>query len=106
MLRLLLRLMGLILLAGGFAAFIVDASRSFTTHRLSLTSFETLASILAAKNLTNGPALAAGYVPAWLWDPVVQEIFHLPAFAVLATLALFALWLGRPPRPEFGSFNG
>jgi hypothetical protein len=105
MVRLLPRLAGLILLAGAFAAFIVDATRSFAAHRLILTSFEDLASILAAKNLTNVPAWTAAHVPSWIWDPVLQGIFHLPAFAVLATLALFSLWLGRQPRPRFGYLN-
>lgn len=105
MVRLLLRLTGLFLLAGAFASFIVDATRSFAAQRLILTSFESLASLLAAKYPINVPALAAAPVPAWISDPVVQGISSLPAFAVLAALALFALWLGRPPRPKFGYFN-
>lgn len=77
MLRLLTRFIGLLLLAGGFIALIVDGTRSIAGGRLLVTSLskgasETLPGLYQA--------LQAAIVEksAFLWDPVVSTLLLLP----------------------------
>jgi hypothetical protein len=102
MFRFLLRFLSLILLACGFSVFIIDASRSAAGQQLVVTSVAELVEALAKNPFGSLEQLVERFGQPWLWDPVLVHIMKLPAFALLCALALFLLWLARPPRPKFG----
>jgi len=90
LIRFVLRLVGLILLAGAFATAVVDGARSLADQKLELTSMgRALATAFPAKF-----ALLQPFVDKrapFLWDPVLVNILYAPAtldFAVLGA-ALF-----------------
>jgi hypothetical protein len=85
MLRLLTRFLGLLLLAGGFIALIVDGTRSIAGGSLLVTSLR--------KGVSEGfPALyqtlQAGVEAksALLWDPVLTTLMALPVSVALGGL--------------------
>ena len=77
MLRLLTRLIGLLLLAGGFIALIVDGTRSIAAGRLMVTS---LSKGTAALFPGLYQALQANIenLSAFLWDPVMTTLMLAP----------------------------
>ncbi len=82
MLRLLTRFLGLLLLAGGFIALIVDGTRSIAGGALLVTN---LHRGLAESFPSLYHSLEAGLraKSAFLWDPVLATLMLLPVSAVL-----------------------
>ena len=102
MLRFLVRAIGLLLLAGGFIALIVDGTRSLAASSLYVTSID--AALEAA-----GPAISQGlekwvlaHLPHFVWDPVLVHFLRLPlSGAMLAFGGLCVLLTHKAPH-EFG----
>ena len=102
MLRFLVRAIGLLLLAGGFIALIVDGTRSLAASSLYVTSID--AALEAA-----GPAISQGlekwvlaHLPYFVWDPVLVHFLRLPlSGAMLAFGGLCVLLTHKAPH-EFG----
>ena len=102
MLRLVLRSLGFVCLACSFSAAMVDIARSLGEHRLVVSPFERLVVALQPTGLDWAHGLIARNGRPWMWDPGLVTILNMPAFVVLAAVALLLLWLGRPPRQQFG----
>lgn len=102
MFRFMLRLSGFVCLACGFSAAAVDISRSLADHRLVVTSFERPLVALLPTGLDWAHGLITRIGRPWMWDPGLLTILNLPAFLVLAAVALLLLRLGKAPRPKFG----
>ena len=101
MLRWVVRVLGLLLLAGAFAAAGIDGARSLADQQVSLTSTGVaLASLFPAK-IAALPALAAKVHPL-LWDPVLLSILYVPMFLELAVLGVVLTLLARRPAPQGG----
>ncbi len=98
MLRVLIRLAGLLILAGAFASVVIDGSRSIAGDQLSLTPVSALlgGAIPALKTTVTG------HLPPLVWDRVVVWLLALPVWGVLAAAGLFLLWLVRPRAPGVG----
>jgi hypothetical protein len=82
MLRLLTRFLGVLLLAGGFIALIVDGTRSIAGGGLMITTLdrglgETFPALF--QSLRDGIAAKS----AFLWDPVVATLMLLPVSVAL-----------------------
>src|SRR5690349_18847302 len=92
MLRFLTRALGLILLAGAFAAAVMDGARSIANSAWSMTPLGTTLAHVAPAKSAQLPALAAKIHPK-LWDPVLIDILWAPTSVVLAVVgvALVAL---------------
>ena len=101
MLRLLVRALGVLLLAGAFAAAVVDSARSLADQHLTMTSMGTaLATIFPAK-FELWSKVAQTRLPHFVWDPLLLWILSAPAFLDLAVLGLAVTSLSRPPpQPE------
>ncbi len=102
MLRFLARVIGLLLVAGGFIVGVIDGTRSIADSSLALTSLgETAARVFGERFQAFGPAVSRDVHPL-LWDPVLVHVLMAPTalFAVLFGLVL--LWLGRDPEPGIG----
>ena len=96
MIRFALRLIGLLLLAGAFAAAVIDGARSLADQKIELSSMGTaLAYAFPAKFV-----LMHDYVvrkaPA-LWDLVVVNALYAPATLDLAVLGAGLFYLARRP---------
>ncbi len=100
MLRILARLTGLLVLAAGFAALVVDGTRSIAGSELSLTP---IADILRPK-LPELQALALKVHPL-LWDPVALVALRAPLWLVLATIRLFLMWISQRRAPGVGTLT-
>ena len=96
MLRWLVRAMGLLLLAGAFAAAVIDGARSLADQQLSLTSLGVALATLFPAKIAALPALA-GKVHPLLWDPVLLSLLYVPTFLVLALLGVILMLLARSP---------
>ena len=84
MLRFLLRALALLALAAGFAAIIIDGTRSIAGAELSLTPVSDL-----IKPRLPGLEIAIGRnIHPLLWDPVAVSLLRLPAWAVFALVGL------------------
>ena len=102
MLRFLLRAIGLLLLAGGFIALIVDGTRSLAGSSLYVTSID--AALQAA-----GPALYQGlekwvlaHLPHFVWDPLLVHILRLPLSGTMLALGGLSVLLTHKASQEFG----
>ncbi|MCC3245831.1 hypothetical protein LG047_10900 [Methylocystis sp. WRRC1] len=90
MLRLLTRFIGLLLLAGGFIALIVDGTRSIAGGRLLVTTLNKGASEFFPA-LYQGLQSGVSEKSALLWDPVFTTLLLLPisvAFGGLGALLI------------------
>ena len=96
MIRVVLRLIGLVVTAGAFVAVVVDGARSIVANAIVVTSFEHL--VGHADPGFHGRLRALLDIPAWrwLWDPVAIWVISCPAFIVLAAFGLALLLVARP----------
>lgn len=101
MLRFLVRFAGLLLLAGGFAALIVDGTRSIAADAIVQTPLgETIHYLLPSKFDLIEPAVRR--LHPLLWDPVLLHLFQAPTWAILAISGLGLIYLARPRAPPIG----
>jgi hypothetical protein len=95
MIRLVIRLIGLVLLAAGFAALVIDGTRSIAGSRLLMTPFaQTLQWIMPARFPALRGLVERDLHPL-LWDPVLVSIMKLPTSLVLGAIGLVLLLLAR-----------
>ena len=100
MLRLALRLFGLLTLAGAFAALVIDGTRSIAAGEVMLTPLGSTAIwLFPAKFPILQPAVERHLHP-WLWDPLLVSLLLTPTFLALGGLGLllFAAGLRRRRR--------
>ena len=96
MLRLLIRFLGLILLAGGFAALIVDGARSLAGDGLHVTALsEGAADLFPAQMKAFRIALEKG---PQFWSPVVFTLLLAPLSLTLTALGGLLIALSRKRR--------
>jgi hypothetical protein len=101
-LRLLVRTIGLLLLAGAFAAAVIDGARSLADQQLRLTPMGVvLARPFPAKFAQLEPFVRTKLHP-FLWDPVLLNILYAPAFLDLAVLGLLLILVAQPRRESDG----
>ena len=99
MLRVLLRFAGLMLLAAGFAALVVDGARSIASNAVVLTSVgETIAQLAPAKYPLLQATIEKRFGPV-AWDPVMVMLLALPNWLAAGGLGalLFLATRRRPP---------
>ena len=100
-LRFLLRVLGLLALAGAFAALIVDGTRSVAAGQFVLMSLGRLITVVSPDGFVKLRTAIETHAPM-LWDPVMVTILLLPTWCVLGVLGLVLMGLARPPRPKIG----
>lgn len=93
-LKILLRLVGLLLLAGGFIGFVIDGTRSIVNGLLSFGSLRDMIEALPFQSLPRLEQLAHHVHPA-LWDPILVDTLKLPASVTIFILGALLLWLGQ-----------
>jgi ABC-type phosphate transport system permease subunit len=101
MIRGFFRLVGLLLLAGGFIFMVYDGARFVADQTLRFTRFGQFwndvhqSSQLAFRTLVEGTA-------PWLWNNVIKVLLDQPVFAVLGVVGILLMILFRPRKPLIG----
>jgi hypothetical protein len=101
MLRFILRILGLFLLAGAFAALVIDGTRSIAGGALLLTPLSKTIAWLSPDALKNLQPMVVELNP-FLWDPVMVRFLMLPTWLVLGCLGTLIMALMRKRRPKIG----
>ena len=92
MLRFVVRVLGLVLLAGAFAAAVIDGARSLADQKVVLTAMGTLLSAAFPSRFVALEA-AAAKLPKPIWDPVLTSILFVPAFVDLGVIGFLLMAL-------------
>ncbi|MFT0891697.1 hypothetical protein [Pseudochelatococcus sp. G4_1912] len=100
--RFVFRLVGFLLLVAGFVMLIVDGARAIADDSLVFTHLGPVLAKLMPTFYPRIEPLAVERVSPYLWDPVLVNLFHAPAFAAAAALGVIFLWLGRRPVEPIG----
>jgi hypothetical protein len=96
------RLIGLTLLAGAFAAAVIDGARSLAASRLIMTPLgETLYWAFPTKMPLLQPFIERQIHP-FLWDPILYRLLLAPNWAAFGLLGLILLYLLRKKPPPIG----
>jgi hypothetical protein len=100
-LRLLVRALGVLLLAGAFAAAVVDSARSLADQHLTMTPMGLALATIFPTKFELWSKIIQTRLPHFVWDPLLLWILYAPAFLDLAVLGLAVTSLSRPtPQPE------
>ena len=99
MIRLFVRLLGLALLAGAFAACVIDGARSIAADQLLFTPAGAAAYWAFPNKFPLLQSFVERRIHPLLWDPILLHILMAPTWAVLGLIgaALFYLVRRRPP---------
>ncbi len=103
MFRVLLRVVALILLAGAFAAAVIDGARSLAAQQVVLTPMGVaLDYAFPSKFPLLQPFVEQRLRQPLLWDPVLLAILSAPAFFDMAVIGFALFYLVRPRAPTVG----
>jgi hypothetical protein len=101
MIRGFFRLVGLLLLAGGFVFMVYDGARYVADNTLHFTRFGQFWNDVHQSSQQAFRVWVEGLSP-WLWNNVVRLILDQPVFAVMAVLGIALMLLFRPKKPLIG----
>jgi hypothetical protein len=87
MLRFLARALGLIALAGAFAAAVMDGARSIANSAVVLTPLGAALAGLSPTKFAELPRWASRINPK-LWDPLLIDALYVPTFLFLAAIGI------------------
>ena len=101
MIRGFFRLVGLLLLAGGFVFMVYDGARWVADQTLSFTRFGQFWNDIQQSSQQAFRAWVEATAP-WLWTSVFKIILDQPVFAVMGILGILLMLLFRPRKPLIG----
>jgi len=101
MIRGFFRLVGLLLLAGGFIFMVYDGARWVADQTLRFTRFGQFWNDVHQSSQQAFHAWVESKAP-WLWTSVFKIILDQPVFAVLGVVGLLLMLLFRPRKPLIG----
>jgi hypothetical protein len=101
MIRGFFRLVGLLLLAGGFIFMVYDGARWVADQSLQFTRFGQFWNDINQASQQAFRSWVEAKVP-WLWTSVVKVLLDQPVFAVLGLLGIVLMFLFRPRKPLIG----
>ena len=104
MIRLFIRIVGLALLAGAFAACVIDGARSIAAEQLSFTPMGATVYWALPNKLPLMQSFLERFHPL-LWDPILLHILMLPTWAVLGGVGTGLFYVVRPRPPPIGHSN-
>src|SRR6202521_4474266 len=101
MIRGFFRLVGLLLLAGGFIFMVYDGARWVADQTLRFTRFGQFLNDIHQSSQQAFRAWVEGIAP-WLWTSVVKTMLDQPEFDVMGVLGLLLMLLIRTRTPLLG----
>jgi hypothetical protein len=101
MIRGFFRLVGLLLLAGGFVFMVYDGARWVADQSLRFTQFGQFWNDLNQSSQFAFRTWVEGKAP-WLWASVIKVVLEQPVFAVLGVVGILLMILFRPRKPLIG----
>lgn len=101
MIRGFFRLIGLLLLAGGFIFMVYDGARWVADQSLRFTQFGQFWNDLNQSSQQAVKTWIESNVP-WLWTGFVKVILDQPVFVVLGVLGILLMLVFRPRKPLIG----
>ena len=104
MIRLLVRIAALAMLAGAFAACVIDSARSIAASQLSITPMGSTVYWAFPNRLSHLQATLE-HVHPLLWDPITLNILRLPTWLVLGIAGVALIWVTRRRPPPIGHTN-
>ena len=102
MLRFLLRALGMLLLTAGFAALIIDGTRTIAASSLLMARFGDLCTYLLPKLFPLLQPAVERNVHPLLWDPLLRGFFLTPSWMVLTLFGLLLIWMAKRRRVAVG----
>lgn len=100
--RFLVRMLGYLLVAGGFIVLLTDGARSIANSALRFTPLgETALTLFGERFRLLQPAVERNLHPV-LWDPVLVHMLQVPTMVAGLLLGFLLLWLGAAPKPQIG----
>jgi hypothetical protein len=102
MFRFVFRFVGLMLLAGAFAAAVIDGARSLAAQQLTLTSMGLALDFAFPSKFPLLQPFVEKRLHPLLWDPILVAILSAPAFVDMAALGAVIFYLLRPRAPLVG----
>ena len=100
--RFFLRFIGLLALAGAFAAAVVDGTRWVAGGAWEPMSSGAALYRISPAALTRVQTFIEARVGAWAWNDVMVKALLIPAFIALTVLAALLFLISRPPTPIIG----
>ncbi|MCA6107673.1 hypothetical protein [Bradyrhizobium cenepequi] len=101
MIRGFFRLIGLLLLAGGFVFMVYDGARFVADQTLSFTRFGQFWNDIHQSSQSAFRAWIERTAP-FLWDSVIKVVLDQPVFVVLGVAGILLMILFRPRKPLIG----
>ena len=101
MIRGFFRLVGLLLLAGGFIFMVYDGARFVAAPTLQFTRFGQFWNDIHQSSQQAFRAWVEAKAP-WLWTTVIKVLLDQPVFAVMGVLGILLMLLFRPRKPLIG----
>src|SRR3984893_7942076 len=101
MIRGVFRLVGLLLLAGGFIFMVYDGARWVADQTLRFTRFGQFWNDVHQSSQQAFRAWVEHTAP-WLWNSVIKVILDQPVFSVLGVWGILLMLLSRPRKPLIG----
>jgi hypothetical protein len=101
MIRGFFRLVGLLLLAGGFVFMVYDGARSIADQTLRFIRFDQFWNDIHQSSQQAFRAWVEGNAP-WVWNSIVRVILDQPVFAVMGVLGILLMLVFRPRKPLIG----
>jgi hypothetical protein len=101
MIRGFFRLVGLLLLAGGFIFMVYDGARWVADQNLRFTHFGQFWNDMNQASQAAFRTWVESKAP-WLWSGIVKVVLDQPVFAVLGVVGIVLMILFRPRKPLIG----
>ncbi|ABE41636.1 hypothetical protein HUU61_03880 [Rhodopseudomonas palustris] len=101
MIRGFFRLIGLLLLTGGFIFLVYDGARSVADNALQWTRLGEFWNDVHQSS-QHAFQVSVEQTAPWVWSHVIKLLLAQPTFAVLGTFGLLLLLLFRPRKPLIG----
>ena len=101
MIRGFFRLVGLLLLAGGFIFMVYDGARWVADQTLRFTRFGEFWNDVNQSSQQAFRTWIEAHAP-WLWNSVIRIVLEQPVFAVMGVLGILLMLLFRRRKPLIG----
>lgn len=102
MLRVIVRFIGLMLLAAGFAALVIDGARSIASNAIVLTSLGEMFAQALPKSFPGWQSAIDKKFGPWAWDPFMTTLLAMPNWLAAAALGALLFLLTRRRQVQIG----